>query len=105
MGWANEHEVEDKRSVKGHPNPIGARDIERERMVKHQVRDQFTGAHEWQICAIDVQNAAQMMPESEKIGTAQRIAVPGPTTSRRQHPKPEVPGVAASSAPNHCPDD
>ena len=59
MGWADEHELEEKRYVKGHSNAIGARDIERERMSEHQIRDQLTRAHRWQIFAIDVQHAAE----------------------------------------------
>ena len=51
MGWADEHELEETRSVKGPSNPIGARDIERERMSEQQIRDQFTRAHRWQIFA------------------------------------------------------
>ena len=48
MGWADEHELEEKRILTGHSNAIGARDIEQERMSEHQIRDQLSGARRWQ---------------------------------------------------------
>ena len=70
MGWADEHELEETRIVKGPSNPIGARDIERERMSEQKIRDQFTRAHRWQIFAIDVQRQHDHEEPRRKIGTA-----------------------------------
>ena len=66
MGWADEHELEETRSVKGHSNPIGARDIERERMSEHQIRDQLTRAHRWQQMRIELQQLALIRSERDE---------------------------------------
>ena len=52
-----------------------------------------------------VQHTAEMVPKSERIGAAQLIPVLRPTTSRRRHPKPDVPGVATSKVPLLAPND
>ena len=71
MGWADEHELEETRIVKGHSNAIGARDIERERMSEHQIRDQFTRAPTHHLCATQI-TGILLFPTLEALMEASR---------------------------------
>ena len=66
MGWADEHELEETRILKGYSNAIGARDIERERMSEHQIRDQLSGARRWQQMRIELQQLALIRSERDE---------------------------------------